>query len=467
MLAVVAALLALGAVGGTLWRERPLALRPAASRADVSAHRALLLVRPFEDLSARPGQAYVSEGFTEDLIAQVGQMYPQGLGVIARTTAMASARTPATVGQIGHELGVGYVLEGSVRLNGPRALVTAQLVQVLGGRTLWSDRFERDRTDLAAMQRHIAQEVARVLAVALRPRRNVALVRVATGSGPAYDACLRGRDDLRRATVADLARAADAFREATREDPDYARAWVGLAETHLAQRSELLTAPGTALDQAERAARRAATLDPSLAEAHAALGEVLHLRDAHDRTAETELRRAIALNPSDVLARDRYACLLLDAGRTDQALDEIARAIVLDPRSPSLLAARGWILYRAGDDDGAAAAFQAALAIDPSLPFAHYGLGRIDERHARFDEAVAHFEQARDASHGAARYLGALGDVYAKTGQVAPAHAVLRALQALAMTRYVAPGDIRDLANEIGRAEALAAAQRAARPSGR
>ncbi|MDE3155534.1 MAG: tetratricopeptide repeat protein [Acidobacteriota bacterium] len=461
MLAIVAATLALIALGDAWWRDRPLTRNPPASRIGAPVRRAFLLVRPFQDLSPAPGLSYVSDGFTEALRVQLGRMYPQALGVIGPTTARAYRGTAAPIGQIGRDLGVDWVLEGSVRVNGPRALVTAALVQVRGTRTLWSDRFERDRTDLAAMQRDVAQEVSRVVAARLVPRPNLALAHLATGSGPAYDACLRGEVARSGGTPDDLARAAEAFDEATRDDPDYAQAWVGLAETHLARRARLLDAPASALDRAGQAARRAVALDPSLSGAHAALGEVLALTDPHDPKAASELRRAINLDPSNVQARARDARLLMALGRTGEALEQLGRAMAFDPRAAGLPAAQGWAWYGSGDDERAAAAFEAALTLDPAYAFAYYGRGRIAERHARFDAAIADFTRASTIAPDDAVYLGALGDACAKTGRIEAARAALRALQALAMTRYVAPADIRDLANGIGRAEALATAQRA------
>ena len=292
-----------------------------------------LAVLPFDNLSADADQDFFSDGFTEEMIAELGKLDPDRLGVIARTTTRLYKNARKNIGQIHQELGVDYVLEGSIRRAGNRMRITAQLVQTSDMTHLWAESYDRDVSDVLAIQSEVAMKIARSLTLALR-RPDAGSAR-GTRSASAYDLYLRGRSFRDQATEESTRKAIEYFQRAIASDPEYARAHAGIADAYW-----LLGAPGWEVEQpmavlqkAQSSAERALAIDPQLAEARAVLAMV-RLSYRWDRPgSEREIQEAIRLNPSSAISHQYYSTVLTTMGRFDEAIAEARRALELDPLS--------------------------------------------------------------------------------------------------------------------------------------
>jgi TolB-like protein/DNA-binding winged helix-turn-helix (wHTH) protein/Tfp pilus assembly protein PilF len=341
------------------------------SRSQTSAARAMLAVLPFENLTGDAGQDYFSDGLTEEMIGQLGRIDPQHLGIIARTSVMHYKHSQEPLQQIGRELGVQYVLEGSVRHDSGKVRISAQLIQMKDQTHLWSRQYDRELSSLLALQGEVAQEIADNVVLTLGDGRKLpAGPRKSTGSPTSYEAFdlyLRGRYFWNKRTVEGFRQAADDFQQAIAKDPQYARAYAGLADTfglistwEMGPQSELMP-------KARAAAVRALELDESLAEAHTSLALITESYDYDWPTAEKEFRRAIQLDPSYATAHQWYAEFLSWQGRFDEALAESEQARLLDPMSLIIATDHGAILYYARQYDRAIAQWRAVLEMDPDF----------------------------------------------------------------------------------------------------
>jgi len=323
-----------------------------------------LAVLPFQNLSTDADQDFFSDGFTEEMIAELGKLDPQHLGVIARTTTMLYKNARKTVGEIRRELGVDYVLEGSIRRADRRIRITAQLVQTSDMTHLWAESYDRDVSDVLAIQSEVAMKIARSLTLALNqtPAGNRT-----SSSFPAYELCLRGRAFREQATEEGARKAIEYFERAIALDPGYAPAHSGLADSFW-----LLGAPGWEVDQpsvllerAKASAERALALDPQLAEAHAVMAMV-RLSYQWDRAgSQREIEVALRLNPSSALAHQYYSTTLTTLQRFDDAIAEARRAMDLDPLSAPAATTLGIRFLYARRYDEATAQFTKTLEANP------------------------------------------------------------------------------------------------------
>jgi len=324
-----------------------------------------IAVLPFTDLSADQSNAYLGDGIAETLINALTKV--PGLEVAARTTAFSLRETRDDVREIGRQLGVATVLEGSVQRVGDRLRITAQLVKTSDGLHLWSQRFEGDAGDIFEVQDQVAAGVVSALSGTLLPDASPVATR--TTDPAAYDAYLQGRFFWNKRSVADLRRAIEYFVDAIARDSAYAQAWAGLADAYLVLPfySDTISS-AEAVPTARRAAERALVLDPDLAEAHTTLAFALTVYDWDWAAAEREFRRAIELNPAYPTAHKWYRDLLTALGRYDEALEEARRAADLDPRAPNERTIVGQSLLSLGQQAAAAAEFERALELDPTFP---------------------------------------------------------------------------------------------------
>jgi TolB-like protein/DNA-binding winged helix-turn-helix (wHTH) protein len=286
------------------------------SRPPVAAGRIMLAVLPFENLTGDPTQDYFSDGLTEEMISQLGRLDPTRLGVIARTSVMHFKHSPSPLDQIGRELGVGYILEGSVRRDSNNVRVSTQLIQVKDQTHLWARQYDRELSNLLNLQREIAQEVADEIQIAFDDRRRPspapASGNFSTTTVEAYDLYLRGRYFWNQRSKEGMEKAAEYFNQALAKDPDYAPAYAGLADTYaLLSQLSPRAKPHEIMPQARAAALKALQLDERLAEAHTSLALVSENYDYDWQTAETEFRRAIELNPNYATAHHWYAEYLI------------------------------------------------------------------------------------------------------------------------------------------------------------
>jgi TolB-like protein/DNA-binding winged helix-turn-helix (wHTH) protein/Tfp pilus assembly protein PilF len=339
------------------------------------AARLMLAVLPFENLTGDPGQEYFSDGLTEEMISQFGRLDPEHLGVIARTSVMHYKNNQKALDQIGRELGVQYVLEGSVRRDGDKVRVTAQLVDMKNQTPVWSRQYDRELSGLLTLQGEIAQEIADGIQITLGSGRKVfASDRkppVSPNSYEAYDLYLKGRYFWNKRTKDGFQQAAEYFQQSIAKDPNYSRAYAGLADTLALMGTWNLVSQKEVMPNARDAAVRALEIDETLAEAHTSLGLIAEVYDYDWQTAEKEFRRAIQLDPNYPTAHQWYAEYLSWRGRFEEALAESERAQQLDPLSLIIAADHGSILYFSRQYDRAIEKFHAVQAMEPNFPRAH------------------------------------------------------------------------------------------------
>jgi TolB-like protein/Tfp pilus assembly protein PilF len=330
----------------------------------------MLAVMPFRNLTGDPGQDYFSDGMTEEMIAQLGNLDPLHLGVIARTSVMRYKSGQEQLDQIGRELGVQYVIEGSVRRDSRKVRITAQLILVKDQTHMWAREYDGEVTNLLGLQRKIAQEIADEIQTSLGGRKPVKASNASPASlesYEAYDLYLKGQYFWNKRTVEGFQHAIDYYQQAIAKDPNSARAYAGLADTYA------LLGPSRALPQREfmpkarAAALRALEIDDSLPEAHTALALIVQNYDWDWQTSEKEFRRAIELNPNYATAHHWYAEHLAWRGRFEEALRESERARQLDPLSLIIATDNGAILYYSRQYDRAIAQFGAVREMDPQF----------------------------------------------------------------------------------------------------
>ena len=397
----------------------------------------MLAVLPFENLSGDPQQEFFSDGLTEEMIAQLGTLQPQRLGVIARTSAMLYKGSKKPISKIGRELGVGYILEGSVRRQTGRVRVTAQLIQVRDQTDLWAESYEQELGSVFALQSGVARHVASSLAVELLPPEQARLASARPVNPEAHEAYLKGRYFWNKRTEADLGKAISYFQQAIAEDPGYALAYAGLADSYHVLWVYSNISPNDAHDKAKAAALRAVQIDDTLAESHTSLAAIAADDDWDFYAAEHEFRRAISLNPNYATAHQWYAESLCYVGRFDDALNEIQKSQELDPLSLIIDVTAGEILVRAGKYDQAIAQLGKALDLDKNFPLTHSVLRDAYEYKRMFLEAIAENEAAAVGQGAPAdqakRVAAILREAHASGGEEGYWHA--RVQQAVQNTR--------------------------------
>jgi len=338
------------------------------------AGRVMLAVLPFENLTGDPSQDYFSDGMTEELIAELGNLDPQHLGVIARTSVMQYKHNTKPLDQIGRELGIQYTLEGSVRRDSGKLRITAQLIQLRDQTHLWARQYDREPGNLLVLQREIAQEIADEIQLRIGGHEQInsaEQLALSPKASEAYELYLKGRYFSNKRTMQGLQQAIEYFQEAVDKDPAYARAYAGLAEAYALMGGYSGLPPTEFISKARAAAQRALQLDERLPEAHTALAVIAQTYDWDWPTAEKEYKRAIQLNPNYATAHHWYAECLALQGRFDEAFPQIENARQLDPLSLIIATDYGAILYFSRQYDRAIEQFRGVLEMEPDFPRAH------------------------------------------------------------------------------------------------
>ena len=358
--------------------------------------RLMLAVLPFRNLTGDATQEYFSDGLTEEMITQLGNLDPPRLGVIARTSVMHYKNSPEKLDQVGRELGVQYVLEGSVRRDANNVRITAQLIQMKDQSHVWARQYDRELKGLLNLQGEIAQEIADEIQLTLGEHKSA--VAAQSGVSPknyeAYDLYLKGQYFFNKRTATGLNEAIQYFQQAAAKDPSYARAYAGLADCYALMGGYTGRPPAEFIAKARAAALRALQLDDGLPEAHTALALIVQTYDWDWQTAEKQFQRAIALNPNYATAHHWYAEHLMWRGRFDEALQESERARQLDPLSLIIAADNGAILYFSRQYDRAIEKWRSVLELDPDFLRAHLIKGAYTEKEM-FVEAFADEERLR------------------------------------------------------------------------
>jgi TolB-like protein/Tfp pilus assembly protein PilF len=397
----------------------------------VLAGRTMLAVLPFENLTGDAGQDYLSDGMTEEMITQLGNLDPSRLGVIARTSVMHYQHSRAPLEQIGRELAVQYVLEGSLRRDAENVRITAQLIQVKDQSHVWARQYDRELKGLLSLQGEIAHEIADEIQLTLGdPHKfNAAprTVSTATSSYEAYDLYLKGRYFWNKRTFEGFRQAAEYFQQAIAKDPNYARAYAGLADTFGLISVWQWGPPNELMPKARNAAVKALELDENLAEAHTSLALIAENYDYDWPTAEKEFRRAIELDPGYATAHQWYAECLSFQGRFDEALAESERARQLDPLSLIIATDHAVILYFSRQYDRAIAQFQSVIDMDPHFDRATMIINAYVEE-GRFAEALEEVKRGLPPDDSPWT-VGTKAYVYGRWGQTAQAERELAKLK--------------------------------------
>ena len=341
-----------------------------------SRSKILLVVLPFQNLTGDPGQDFFSDGFTEELITELGQMRPERLGVIARTSAMHYRNTPADIAQIGRELGVQYVLEGSVRRSGQRIRISAQLIQVKDQTHLWAENYERGVRDVLGVQREVGRAIAQQIEIELSPEDRSRLARTRSVNPEAYDLYLQGRYFWNKRDRAGFEKAIQYINQAIAKDASAAQFYAGLADAY-ALLGSLPDPPiprREAMEKARAAALTAIAMDDDLADAHTSLAFVLMHYDWNWAAAEKEFQRALELNGNYATAHHWYAFYLIARGEKEESIREIRRAEELDPLSLIISRDVGDLLYYARRYDESIAQCLRTLERDPNFVLARMTL---------------------------------------------------------------------------------------------
>jgi len=392
-IAATVAVAILAVSGIYLFRSKP----APADAAFAPAERVILAVLPFENLTGDPEQEYFSDGLTEEMIGRLGNLAPDKLAVIARTSVMRYKRDPAPLSKVGDDLHVQYVLEGSVRRDPQRVRITTQLVRVSDQTHVWARQYDRDPADLLRVQDEIADAIAREIRITLAASPSPSPL--TPDEYEAYDLYLEGRHAWSERTPDGFRRGIALFERAIEKRPGDARAYAGLADCYALTASWGFAPAAEVIPKAKEAALTALKLDERLAAAHTSLALIHETYDRDWAAAETRFRRAIQLDPNYVTAHHWYAEHLGFMGRFDEALAEIERARQLDPLSLIVAADRGAILYFAKRYDEAIEQFSVVLEKDPKLGRARLIIpAYVLAGHP--DRAYANLEDLRKIEHG-------------------------------------------------------------------
>jgi TolB-like protein/tetratricopeptide (TPR) repeat protein len=406
--------------------------------------RLRLAVLPFSNLSGDGGQEYFTDGLTEDMIAQLGQMCRGRIGIIARSSCMTFRDTRLRAREVGQALTADYLLEGSVRREGPRVRITARLVEAAPETQLWTETYDRQITDSLSVQADVGARIARSLAVELvpdaRPRT------AAATSEAAYQEYLKGRyhwnrldDHQASLSASSLEQALACFTRAIEHDPSFAAAHAVAARVHIAVAQQYLQSPAVAMERARALAVRAMTLHPGVAEAHLALGDVRRMLDWDWHGAEASYGQAIALNPSQENVHRRYSLMLAVQSRTVEAVRESDLSCELDPLNFYVRVSAAIVRYLAGDYDAAIAHGEHVVELGPRYVPARRVLAAAYLQAGRVGEALQALEAAHAEAPDSPIEIAWLAHARAVSGDRAGAARCLERWTALGPARHGSP----------------------------
>jgi serine/threonine-protein kinase len=394
-----------------------------------------IAVLPFDNLSRDPDNAYFCEGVQDEILTRLAKV--ADLKVISRTSTERFKSAPTDLRDIAKQLGVAHIVEGSVQKANDQVRVNVQLINALSDAHLWADTFDRKLTDIFAVESEIAKTIAETLQARLTGSEKSSIAKAPTANPEAYELYLKGRFFWNKRSGSDLHKAIDYFNQAIGKDPNYALAYVGLADSYLLLPNYGGMPTIEAVPPARAAVTKALELDNSLAEAHASLG-LLDTIDLHLERAIEDLERAVQLKPNYATGHHWLALAHVSLGHFDQAIAEGKRAVELDPLSIIINTDLAWIYMSAHRIDEAEAQARKALEIDPHFFLAHYYLGGVRQSRGQLAEAISEYQQAFDLN-GDFYSLAALGQAYARAGKKAEAQKVLARMTEEAKTHHVTP----------------------------
>jgi serine/threonine-protein kinase len=394
-------------------------------------------VLPFLNFSTDPENEFFADGITEDVIAHLSKI--RSLKVISRTSVMPYKKRDQTLREIGAKLDVTALLEGSVRRAGSRVRVVAQLIDAETDRHLWADTYDRDLTDIFAIQTDVALQIAHALEAELSPEERRQIRKEPTQDIEAYQQYLLGKHCMVRWTHEGVEKGLKHLEQAVARDPNYALAYAIMAYAYADSATGVAGGfpPEEAFGKAKAAVARALEIDSGLAEGHAVLGYLKIVCDYDWGGAEEELKRAIDLNPNSGEAYDFYGLMLASLERYDEAIEMQRRAHEVDPLAHRMDIATTFLRARRYDE--AMRAVTRVLQDDPHFALAHATLGWVQLLSGRPEEGIASLQKALSISPESTMYLAQLGQAYARVGRTEDARAVLQQLHELSKQRYVSP----------------------------
>ena len=409
-----------------------------------------IAVLPFKNLSDSKEDEYFSDGITDDIIAQLSKI--TDLKVISRTSIMQYKGISKNVRDIGKELDVATVLEGSVRRSGNQIRIVAQLIDANNEGHLWADTYDKEMMQVFAIQSDVAQRIAAALEAKLSPTEQRRIEKKQTENTEAYQLYLKGRFYWNKRGVDDLKTAIEYFKKAIERDSAYAVAYAGMASSYVLL-SQHGISPEQCYAQAQNATTKALEIDSTLAEAQATLGLIMAFHDYNWKGTEQLLILAIDLDPSNPSVHQWYSLTLSFTGRFDDALSEIKRAQELDPLSLIIGTNVARVLYLMKQYDMAIIQYKNTLALDKNFPWAHMLLASVYEVQGRSGEAIAEYEKARSLSGSSPFALTYLGCAYARAGKSNDALQVLKELRILIQQRNAVSSGIGLIYYELGQKE--------------
>jgi TolB-like protein/DNA-binding winged helix-turn-helix (wHTH) protein/Flp pilus assembly protein TadD len=388
-----------------------------------------LVVLPLDNLSGEASQDYFADGMTDELITDLAQI--SALRVISRTSAMVYKGARKPLPQIARELNVDAVVEGTVLRSGDQVRITAQLIQAADDKHLWAESYEGNLRDTLALQNKVAGAIAEQIRINLNPHEQAALKKTKVVNPEAYESYLKGRYFWNKRTAASLKVALAYFNQAIEEDPKYAQAYSGLADTYalLGDWQYAVMTPKEALPKAKAAALKALELDDGLSEAHNSLAFCLEGFDWDFESAGKEFRRAIELNPGYATAHHWYAWHLSLVGRNSEAIAEMRKAENLDPLSLIINADLAELLLIAHLSDESIQLSNKTIEMDPNFALAHNQLAQAYLAKHMFGEAIAEIQKAIQLSGGSPTCTANLARAYAASGKTAAAVGLLNDLK--------------------------------------
>ncbi len=409
----------------------------APARADESDRPPSVAVLPFLNISADPENEFFADGITEDVIAHLSRI--RSLKVISRASVMPYKKREQSLREIAATLNVASLVDGSVRRAGSRVRIVATLIDADTDRHLWAETYDRELTDIFAIQTDVALQIAAALEAKLSPEERRRIRKKPTEDVEAYQLFLQGRHCILRWTQQGMEQGLKHLEEALARDPHYALAHATIAKAYIDMAIGVAgSLPSEeAFGRAKAEVWRAVELDPNLAEAHAIMGHLKYACDYDWIGAEEELKRAIELNPNSGEAYDYYGLMLSSLERYDEALEMQRRAHELDPLAHRMDLVTTYL--RAGRYDEALRGVTRVLEVEPYLPLAHLTLGWVQLLTGKTAQGVATLEKGLALSPDNTLYLAQVGQAYGMVGRTDEARAVLRRLEELSSERYVSP----------------------------
>jgi serine/threonine protein kinase/Tfp pilus assembly protein PilF len=397
-----------------------------------------IAVLPLANLSGTPDTDYFGDGLAEELISML--MGVDGLRVAARTSSFRFRGTEIDVRDVGKQLNVSSILEGSVRKSGNKLRITVMLVNVADGFCLWSAKYDREMSDIFAIQDEISQAIVAGLRITLRGAVDAPIAPHPTANPDAYNLYLQGRFFWNKRTAQDLQKGIACFKQATDRDPQFVAALAGLADCYATQAIYGLQAPAEVIPLAREAALKALAINERLAEAHASLGCIRAVYDWDWQGAEKEFQRAAEISPRYGTAHHWYAAnCLLPLGRFDQARVELQVACDLEPLSLVIRTTVGLQFFLERRHDEAIEALRKVVALDENFGMAHFFLGQVYIEKRMFTEAVAELEMAASLAGYISEGVAILGAAYAGAGKKEETQRRFKELDQRSRTGYVSP----------------------------